>query len=97
MFPAPRIKPRTTLRATRLAPHIFANAQLHTACPAKNRSRIPLASRPHLNRMPRQLDMTVLASVIDSAAPHLDRNDVRSSVKIPATRPRTPTPPAHLW
>jgi hypothetical protein len=97
MFPAPRVESRPAHRTTRLALHIPPNAQLRRASPAKYRCRIPLTHRPHLNRMTRQLDMTILASVINPAASHLDRDDVRRPVIMPATRLPIHIHSAHLW
>jgi len=97
MFAAPRIKPRPAPRTTRRAPHILPNRQLHLASPAKYRRAIPLASRPNLDRMSRQLDMTILASPIFPAAAHLDRNNIRRAVIMPATSLRIEPHAAHLW
>src|SRR5277367_2208031 len=97
MFPAPRIKPRPAPRTTRRAPHILPNRHLQPASPTKYRRLIPLASRPHRDRMSRRLDMTILASPIFPAALHLDRDDVRRAVIMPATRLRIQPDSAHLW
>ena len=97
MLPTPRIKPRPTPRTPRLALHILPNRQLHPASPAQNRPLLPLPSRPNRNRMPRQRNMAILASIVDPAAPHLDRNNIHRRAVMHASRLPINLDPAHLW
>src|SRR5260370_28894904 len=77
MRPAPRIERHFANRTPRLALQIFANGQLHPACPAQNRPLLPFLARPNRYRMPRQRNMALLASIVDPAAPHLDAGNIR--------------------
>src|SRR5260370_19463727 len=95
--PAPRIDPRAESRTTRLAAQILPNRQLRTACPAQNRPLLPLAARPNRNRMPRQRNMAILASVVHAAALHLDRDNIRRRVIVHTPRLRVEIDSAHEW
>jgi hypothetical protein len=76
MLPAPRIEARTTLRALVAASQVLENRHLMSADPAENRRHIPLRSRPHLDRMPCQQLMAILAGIVDAATSHLDRDHI---------------------
>ncbi len=97
MLPTPRIKPRPTPRTPRLALHILPNRQLHPASPAQNRPLLPLPPPPNSNSMPRQRNMAILASIVDPAAPHLDRNNIHRRAVMHASRLPINLDPAHLW
>ena len=97
MLPAPRIKPRSTSRTPRLALQIPPNRHLYTASPAQDRWRVPFHPRPNRNGMARQRYMAILASIVDLAAPHLDRRNVHRRVVMHAPRLRIELNPAHLW
>jgi hypothetical protein len=94
---APRIKPRPASRTPRRALHILPNRQLPPASPAQNRPLLPLPPRPNRNRMPRQRLMTILASPVHPATPHLDRNNVQLGVVVPTPRLRIDFDPTHVW
>jgi hypothetical protein len=47
--------------------------------------------------MARERNMTILASIVDAAAPHLDRNNIRRRAVVRAPRLRINLDPAHLW
>src|SRR5216684_188844 len=94
---APRIKPRPASRAPRLAIQILPNRHLRPASPTQNRPRIPLPSRPNRNRMPRQRNMAILASIVDPATPHLDRHNIHRRAVMHASRLTINLDPAHLW
>jgi hypothetical protein len=96
MPPASRIKSRPAPRTPRLAIHILPNRHLHPASPTQNRPRIPLPLRPNRNRMPRQRNMAILASPVDPAAPHLDRNNVQRRPVVHAPSLRINTGSAHV-
>jgi len=89
MRPAPRIEPRAASRTTRLAAQILPNRQLRAASPAQNRPLLPLAARPNRNRMPRQRNMAILASVVHAAALHLDCDNIRRRVIVHTPRLQT--------
>src|SRR5712664_4113371 len=95
MRPAPRIKLRPASRTPRLAIQILPNRQLHSARPAQNRALIPFLARPHRNRMPRQPSMAILASIVDPAAPHLDRDNVRRGAVVHTPCLRVEIEPPH--
>jgi hypothetical protein len=97
MVATSRIKPRPAPRTPRLALQILPNRHLHPASPAQNRPRIPLPPRPNSNRMPRQRIMAILASIVDPATPHLDRNNVHRRVVMHAPRQRIDIDSANLW
>ena len=97
MRPAPRIEPRAASRTTRLAAQILPNRQLRAASPAQNRPLLPLAARPNRNRMPRQRNMAILASVVHAAALHLDRDNIRRRVIVHTPRLRVEIDSAHDW
>ncbi len=97
MPPAPRIKPRPAPRTPRLALQIFPNRHVRPASPAQNRPLPPFPPRPNRNRMPRQRNMTILASIVDPATPHLDRHNIRRRVIVRTPRLRINLDPAHRW
>jgi hypothetical protein len=97
MLPAPGIKSRPATWTPRLALQIFPNRHLHAASPAQNRPRIPLPPRPDCNRMPRQRNMAILASIVDPAAPHLDRNNIHGRPVMCAPRLRIKLNSVNLW
>jgi hypothetical protein len=94
MVAAPRIKPRPAPRTPRLAIHILPNRHLHPASPAQNRPLLPLPPPPNRNRMPRQRNMAILASPVDPATPHLNRNNIhrRPPVHTPRLRIKSHPP-----
>ncbi len=94
---APRIKPRPASRAPRLAIQILPNRHLQPASPTQNRPLLPLPSRPNRNRMPRQRNMAILASIVDPATPHLDRHNIHRRAVMHASRLPINLDPAHLW
>lgn len=84
------------IRAARFALHILMYGQLRTAGPAKYCLLLPLALRPHLDRMTSQRFVTILARIIDAAALHLDRDDVCRPVIMLAARLRIQLDSAHI-
>jgi len=94
---APRIKPRPASRAPRLAIQILPNRHLRPASPTQNRPLLPLPSRPNRNRMPRQRNMAIPASIVDPATPHLDRHNIHRRAVMHASRLPINLDPAHLW
>ena len=96
MFSAPGIEPRSTTRAAGFALHVLSYAQLCPASPAKYRLLLPLALRPHDNRMPRERLVAIFARVIHAAALHLDRDDVRRPVVMVAASLRIQLDAAHI-
>ena len=97
MPPAPRIKPRPTPRTSRLTLHILPNRHLQPASSAQNRPHIPLPSPPNRNSVPRQSLMTILASPVHPATPHLDRNHIRRRPVVHTPRLRIHLDPTNLW
>src|ERR1700730_2533562 len=97
MVATSRIKPRPAPQTPRLALHILLNRHLHPASPAQNRPRIPFPPRPNRNRMPRQRIMAILASIVDPATPHLNRNNIQRRVEMHTPRLCVHLDPAHCW
>src|ERR1700738_3716157 len=95
MVATSRIKPRPAPQTPRLALQIVPNRHLRSASPAQNRPLIPLPPRPNRNRMPRQRNMAILASIVDPATPHLDRNNIQRRVVVHAPRLRIEIQPAN--
>ena len=96
MVPAPRIKPRPTLRTPRLALHVLPNRHLHPASPTQNHSLVPSLPPPNRNSMPRQFFMAILASPIDPATSHLDRHNIQFRPPMHTPRLRIHIDPTHL-
>jgi hypothetical protein len=82
--------------AARLALHVLTYAQLRAASAAKYRPLLPLALRPHLDRMSGERLMTFLARIINAAALHPDRDDVRRPVIVLAAGLRIEIDFAHI-
>ena len=97
MLAAPRIEPRPASWTPRLAIQILPNRHLHPATAAQNCPLAPFHTRPNRDRMPRQRNVTILASPVDPATPHLDRNDIQRRPVMHAPRLRIKLDPAHLW
>jgi hypothetical protein len=93
---APGVELLPATRAARFALHILMYRQLRAASPAKYCLLLPLALRPHLDRMSSQRLMTILASIVNAAALHLDRDDVRRPVIMLAARLRIQLDSAHI-
>jgi len=75
----------TTTWAATLALHILLDGQRYAAGATKYGSFAPFRLGPYLDRMIGERVMTILASIVDAAAPHLDRDDVSGSVIVLAT------------
>ncbi len=97
MVATSRIKPRPAPRTPRLAIHILPNRHLHPASPAQNRPLLPLPPPPNRNSMPRQRNMAILASPVDTATPHLNRNNIHRRVPMHTPRLRINLDATHLW
>src|SRR5579863_6377560 len=95
MRAASRIERGTALWTSRFAFQIRADRQLRAASSAQNRPLLPLAPRPHLNRVPRQSDVAILAGVVHPATFHFDGDNVRRRVIVQATRLRVEINSAH--
>jgi len=80
MVSTPRIEGLTANRAARFALHVLANGQLCTAGSAKYRLLVPFALWPNLDLVIGQSRVAILARIVNPAALHLDRDDVRGSV-----------------
>ncbi len=96
MIAAPGIETLTAIRAARFAMHILMYGQLRAAGPAEYRLLLPLALRPDLERVTSERIVAFLASVIHTAALHLDRDDVRRPVVMLAARLRIQLDSAHI-
>jgi len=96
MFAAPGVEVLAAIRAARFALHILMYGQLRAAGPAKYCLLLPLALRPHLDGMSGQRFMAILARIVDPAALHLYRDDVRRPVIMLAARLRIQLDSAHI-
>jgi hypothetical protein len=75
----------TTTWAATFALHILMNGQRCPAGATKYGSFAPFRLGPYLDRMIGERVMTILASIVDATALHLDRDDVSGSVIVLAT------------
>src|SRR6266404_1402282 len=97
MVATSRIKPRPAPRTPRRAIQILPNRHLHPASPTQNRPLLPLPPPPNRNRMPRQRNMAILASIVDPATPHLNRHNVHRRPVVHTPRLRVEIKPTNLW
>jgi len=97
MVATSRIKPRPAPRTPRRAIQILPNRHLHPASPAQNRPILPLPPPPNRNRMPRQRNMAILASIVDPATPHLNRNNIHRRPVVDAPRLRINLDSPNPW
>jgi len=77
VVPACGIEGRRTDGAARFASQVFANGQLCAAGSAQNGLLVEFAEWPHLDGMPGERDVAVLAGVVRAAALHFDGDNVR--------------------
>ena len=86
-----------TARATIFALHILMDGQLHATGATKNGWLAPFPLGPDLDLMISERAMTILASIVDATALHLDRDDVSGSVIVLATGLRIEIDAANFW
>ena len=70
------VEGRATDHTLKTALQVLLDGQFGTASTAENRLLIPFTFRPDLDWMICHSRMAVFASVIDSATPHLDRDNI---------------------
>src|SRR4051812_35637656 len=92
---APRIKLRRASRTPRRALPILPDGHLYAASPAENRLLVPLRARPNHKVMSRQGHMAILASIVEPAAPRLDRYNVQRRAVMHTPRLRIHLKPTH--
>lgn len=80
MVSTPRIELLTANRAARFALHVLADGQLCAAGSAKYRLLVPFALWPNPDLVIGQNKVAIFARIVNPAALHLDRDDVRGSV-----------------
>jgi hypothetical protein len=78
------IKGCAAFRAAVLASHIFSNSQRGLASSAENGALLLFGGRPRFERVASQRVVTFFAGIEDAAAAHLDGDDVRRLVIVPA-------------
>jgi len=85
MVSTPRIERLAAIRAARFALHVLANGQLCAASSTKYRLLVPFVLWPDLGLVIGESRVAILAGIVNPAALHLDRDDVRGSVVMCAT------------
>lgn len=85
MLSAARVKCRTAVWTAIAAVHVFLNRKLMPADSAQNGSSAPLETRPHADGMTGESFVAILAGIINTAAGHLDRDDVELGVVMDAS------------
>ena len=96
MVSTPRIELLTASRTARFALHVLANSQLCAAGSAKYRRLVPFSFWPNLDIVIGQSGVAILARIVNPAALHFDRDDIRRSVVMCATGPRIKIDAAHI-
>ena len=87
---------RPASRALGLTPHVLENGQLCTAGAAKNRFPVPFILGPHFDFVTGKGGVTILAGIVDSAALHLDRDNVGGAAIVLATGLRIEIDATHV-
>jgi hypothetical protein len=85
MVAAPGIEPCPASRAAGITLHVLKNSYRCTASTAKYGSLIPFVFRPHRDRVTGERHVAVFASIVKTAAFHLDGNNVGRPVVMLAT------------
>ena len=76
MVSTPGIKLLTANRAERFALHVLADGEFCAAGSASYRRLVPFALRPNLDLVIGESSVAILARIVNTAALHLDRDDV---------------------
>jgi hypothetical protein len=95
MVSTPRIERLTANRAARFAMRVLANGQLCAAGSAKYRLLVPFALWPNVDLVIGQSRVAIFARIVNPAALHLDRDDVRGPVVMCTTGLRIEIDTAH--
>jgi hypothetical protein len=83
--------------ASIVAPHVLQNGQLGPACTAKYCLLVPFTLWPSLDLVIGERGVAVFARIVDTAALHLDGNNVGWPVIVFATCLRVDVDAKHFW
>ena len=97
MVSAARVEVLAASRASRFAPHVLMYGQLRAAGAAEYRSLMELALRPDLDRVTGECLVAILARIVNAAALHLDRDDIRWAVIVLAACLRIEIDATRAW
>jgi len=92
-----RVELRATSLTARFALNILVDRQFRTTGTAKYCLLVPLTLPPDLDLVIGERGVAICARIVNTAAPHLDRNNVIWSVIMFATGLRIEIDTAHTW